>query len=231
MNRMAAGLVAGAGLAAPAAAEPLIWGVQAEQLEYRFGEEEALAWDLDAVVGTDELKLRALSEGEYVTDAEALEVFDNQLTLERPISAFFNAKAGIRYEAPDGPDRVSAVLGLHGLAPQWVEVDLDFFLSEDGDPSVMLDTEYEALITNRLILVPSLEFDLPLSDADEFGAAAFGPTLEVGARLSYDLIGRMVSPYVGVGYERAFGDTADLIEDEGEDNGTFYGTVGARLLF
>ena len=120
----------------PALSEPLIWGIQAEQLEYRFAEEEALAWDLDAVVGSDELKLRALSEGEYALDAEALEVFDNQLTLETPISTFFDAKAGIRYEAPEGPDRVSAVLGVHGLAPQWVEVDLDFFLSEDGDPSV-----------------------------------------------------------------------------------------------
>ena len=45
---------------APAAApaqEIVLWGIQVEQLEYRFGgEEEAIAWDADAFVGSDELK-------------------------------------------------------------------------------------------------------------------------------------------------------------------------------
>ena len=49
---------AGAALAEPGVA-PLIYGIQAEQLEYRFGEndEELLGWDFDAMVGNDELKL------------------------------------------------------------------------------------------------------------------------------------------------------------------------------
>ena len=47
---------AGAALAEPGVA-PLIYGIQAEQLEYRFGEndEELLVWDFDAMVGNDEL--------------------------------------------------------------------------------------------------------------------------------------------------------------------------------
>jgi copper resistance protein B len=218
-------------LAAPAVAEPLIWGVQIEQLERRFGDDgDGAAWNLDAVIGTDELKLRYLSEGEYGDDA-GLERFENQLLLQVPVSDFFDAKAGIRFDAPRGPDRTYATIGVQGLAPQWFEVDLDLFISQKGDASVRLDADYEALITNRIILTPSLEVDLPLADDAEIGIGAWGPTVEIGARLSYDLVDRMIAPYVGVHYERAFGATADLRKDEGEATDALFVVVGARMMF
>jgi copper resistance protein B len=222
----AAALIAG-----QAAAEPLIWGVQVEQFEQRFGSDfDATAWKLDALIGTDELKLRYLSEGEYV-DGAGLERFENQVLLQVPISDFFDAKAGLRYDAPRGPDRAYATVGVQGLAPQWFEVDLDLFLSEKGAASVRLDADYEALITNRIILTPSLEVDLPFADDKEIGIGAFGPTIEVGARLSYDLIDRTFSPYVGVHYERAFGATADLRRADGEAADALFVVVGARMMF
>ncbi len=218
-------------LAGAAPAEPLIWGVQVEQLEYRFGDAfDAAAWKVDAVIGTDELKLRALSEGERL-DGAALERFENQLLLQVPISDFFDAKAGIRLDAPRGPDRAYASVGVQGLAPQWFEIDLDAFVSEKGDLSARLDADYEALITNRLILTPTLEVDLPFSDDAAVGAGAWGPTIEIGARLSYDLVDRMASPYLGVHYERAFGASADLRRDEGEATDAFFVVVGMRMMF
>ena len=47
-----------------AKAETLIWGVGIEQLEYRVGEsgEDVLAWDFDALIGSDELKFVWRSE-------------------------------------------------------------------------------------------------------------------------------------------------------------------------
>jgi copper resistance protein B len=218
-------------IGAPAMAEPLIWGVQVEQFERRFGEDfDATAWKLSAVIGTDELKLRYLSEGEYA-DGAGLERFENQLLLQIPISAFFDAKAGIRYDAPRGPDQAYATVGVQGLAKQWFEVDLDLFVSEKGAASVRLDADYEALITNHIILTPSLEVDLPLKDDAEIGVGAWGPTVEVGARLSYDLVDRTLSPYVGVHYERAFGATADMRRDEGEATDALFVVIGARMMF
>ena len=222
--------------AAPAAAmepKPLVfWGFQGEQFEYRAGDDEnVLAWDVDAFVGTDELRFLWRSEAEYLTGEEVFETLENQARLETPISTFFNLAGGVRVDTPEGEDRVYGVIGLHGLAPQWFEIDADAFLSEDGDPSLRFDAEYEGLLTNRLILTPSVEIDLPLSDDDVAGVGAFAPTLEIGARLSYDLVDRAVAPYVGVHYERAFGETADLLEDEGEDAGQLFGVVGVRLLF
>ena len=209
------------------------WGVQLEQLEYRFGENdvEVLAYDGDAFVGTDELKLRWQGEGEYELDEEVLETFENQLAVQIPVTPFFDAKAGIRYDTPEGPDRFYGVVGVHGLAPQWFEVDVDAFLSEEGDVSFRLDAEYEGLITNRLILTPSVEIDVGLSHDREIGLGAGLRSAEIGARLSYDLIDRAVSPYVGVHYEQLFGGTKNLAEAEGEDGSAFFVVAGVRLQF
>ena len=100
-----------------AKAEQLIWGIQAEQFEYRISNDaEVAAWDVDGMIGSDEFKLRYTGEGEYVDDREdTLEVFENKLVGQVPISDFFDAKAGIRLDAPDGPDRWYGVVGLQGL--------------------------------------------------------------------------------------------------------------------
>lgn len=232
------GFLAGTTLAAvlatvPAHAEQMIWGFQAEQFEYRISNDaEVAAWDVDGVIGTDEFKLRYIGAGEYIDDEEdTLEVFENRLVGQIPISDFFDAKAGIRLDAPDGPDRWYGVLGIQGLAPQWFEIDLDLFVSETADTSVRLDAEYEALLTNYITLVPSIELELPFSEDEEIGVGAFGPKLEVGARLSYDLVDRTISPYIGVHYERVFGKTADFKTAEGEEKDELYFVIGSRFMF
>ena len=211
----------------------IYWGVQLEQLEYRYGDEseDVLAYDGDAFVGTDELKLRWQGEGEYALDEDVLEVMENQLALQIPITTFFDAKAGVRYDTPKGPDRFYGVVGIHGLAPQWFEIDADAFLSEEGDVSGRLKAEYEGLITNRLILTPSIELDVGASHDREIGLGAGLRSVELGARLSYDLIDRSVSPYIGVHYEQLFGGTKNLAEADGEDSSAFFAVAGVRLQF
>jgi len=217
-------------IAPPAFSEQLIWGIQAEQLEYRIGDDtDVVAWDVDAIIGTDELKLVFRSEGEFKTTGDVLETFENQVRLQFPISTFFDGVAGVRVDTPEGPDRVHGVLGVHGLAPQWFEIDADIFVSDH--PSFRIEVEYEALITNRLILTPSVEFNLPFTDDRDIKIGAWGPKLEIGARLSYDLIDRAVAPYIGVHYERVFGETRDFVRADGEDDDAVFFTVGMKLLF
>jgi copper resistance protein B len=226
-----AGALATALLAAgPAIAEPLIYGIQVEQAERRFDEgSDVYAWDVDALIGTDELKVVWRSEAEYRTRDKRFETLENQFRLQAPVSDFFDAVAGVRVDTPRGEHRAYAVVGIHGLAPQWFEVDADLFVGETS--FVRFEVEYEGLITNRLILTPSLEIDLPLGDDDALGVGGFGPTLEVGARLSYDLVDRAVSPYIGVHYERAFGETADRARAEGEERDALFLVVGTKVLF
>ena len=229
---IATAALATAAWAAPlkAAEEPLIWSVQAEQLEYRLGDDtDVLAWDVDATVGSDELKLVLRSEGEFERDGRVMETLEHQLRLQKPVSDFFDAVAGVRVDTPEGPDRVYGVVGVHGLAPQWFEVDADLFVSDH--PSLRLDVEYELLLTNHLILTPSVEIDLPFTDDREIDLGAWGPKMEVGARLSYDLVDRAVAPYIGVHYERVYGETRDIARAEGKDGDALFFVAGTRLLF
>lgn len=234
MNKAAIALGAialGVVIAPPLKAEEPIYGVQLEQLEYRFGDKDTdvMAWDGDALYGTDELKFVLRSEGEFETKTDKMETLETQMRLQTPVSTFFDAVAGVRFDTPEGQDRVHGVVGLHGLAPQWFEIDADLFVSDY--PSFRFEAEYEALITNYWILTPSIEFDLPLRDDPGRELGAWGPKVEVGARLSYDLIDRAVAPYIGVHYERYMGETQDIREAEGEDADGLFFVTGVRLMF
>jgi len=233
---MTALLFAGSLMAQPAQAEPqmhmqsLLWGGQAEQLEYRHGSETGiLAWDAEAFAGGDELKAVWRSEAEYAVDEHSFETLENHLLLQTPVSDFFDAVAGVRFDTPDGPNRVYGVLGLHGLAPQWFGIDLDLYLAER--PAIRFESDYEALITNRIILTPSVEIDLPLADDSAIGHGAFAPKLELGARLSYDLVDRAVSPSIGVHYEQLFGQTGRMARADGEDDAAVRFVIGTRIMF
>lgn len=208
------------------------YGMSAEQLEYRVGEDsDVLAWDADAFYGTDNWKIRVESEGEYAEQPGVFETLEFQGALQIPISTFFDAKAGIRYDVPEGPDRVYGVVGVHGLAPQWIELDADLFLSEEGDFSARLDMDYELLITNRLILTPSLELGVAATDDAEIGIGAGVTSMELGARLSYDLVDRDIAPYIGVHWEQLFGKTAKFARAEGEETNAVFFVAGLRLSF
>lgn len=216
--------------ASHAVAEPYFWGVQVEQFEYRTdGDEDIFAWDFDAFYGTDELRFVWRSEAEYDLDEEEFETLENQARLQKPISDFFDAVVGARVDTPSGTDRAYGVLGIHGLAPQWFEIDADLFVS--NNPVFRFEAEYEGLITNRIILTPSVEVDVPLTDDEDINRGAWAPKLELGARLSYDLIDRTLSPYIGIHYEHLFGQTGDLAREEGDDREQVLFVMGTRLMF
>lgn len=209
------------------------YGFQLEEFEHRRGDagEKLLVWNGDAFIGTDELKLRWLSQGEYDTKGSKLESVENRLVLQAPVTDFFDVKAGIRADTPKGKSRLYGVLGLTGLAKQWIEVDADLFVSDKGDASARLDAEYEMLLTNQITLTPSIDLDVAFSDDQKMGIGSGLSSAEVGLRLSYDILDRAISPYLGVVWERKFGKTADFARDEGEDIEAWFVAVGVKVLF
>jgi copper resistance protein B len=96
---------------------------------------------------------------------------------------------------------------------------------------VRLDVEYELLLTNRLTLTPSADIDIASSEDREIGVGSGLNGVEVGLRLSYDVVDRAISPYVGIVYERKFGDTADFTKEEGEDAAAWFAVIGTKLMF
>ena len=62
------------------------------------------------------------------------------------------------------------------------------------------------------------------------GVGAGLTDVEAGVRLRYD-IAREFAPYLGVQYERAFGETRDFRRDEGEAAGGWSFLAGIRMWF
>lgn len=209
------------------------WGVSAEKFEYRYSDsdEELAVIEGDAFYGTDELKFRWLFEGEWEEGHNAWETLENQFVAQTPVDDFWDAKAGIRVDTPEGPDRVYGVLGVTGLAPYWFEVDTNLYVSDEGDASADFEAEYELLVTNFWILSASFETLVAFSEDREIGVGKGLNSTEWGLRLSYDLIDRAFSPYVGVVHERKYGDTADLAEAGGGSTEDWFAVIGARIAF
>ena len=209
------------------------WGVSAEKLEYRYSDddEELGVIEGDAYYGTDELKFYWLFTGEWEIEENVWETLENQFVGQVPISDFWDANAGVRFDTPRGPDRTYGVIGLAGLAPQWFEVDTNLYVSNEGDASADFEAEYELLLTNYWIVSATFESLVAFSEDEEIGIGKGLSSTELGLRLSYDLIGRSFAPYVGVAHERKYGDTADLARDSGGSTEDWFAVVGARVMF
>lgn len=201
-----------------------------DRLEYRAVDgHDGYVWDGEAWYGGDYDKLWLKTEGEGAF-GEALESAEVQALFSRAIDPWFNLQAGVRYDIRPKPDRVHLVLGIQGLAPYWFEVDAAAFLSDEGDLTARIEAEYDQRITNRLILQPRVELDLAAQDVPELGLGAGLSSIEAGLRLRYE-IEREFAPYVGVEYERRFGDTADFARAAGEDVGGWVLLIGIRSWF
>ena len=85
--------------------------------------------------------------------------------------------------------------------------------------------------TNYWILSATLDATVAFSEDEEIGVGKGLVSTETGLRLSYDLIDRAFSPYVGVVHERKYGDTADLAKAEGGGTEDWFAVIGARIAF
>ena len=210
--------------------DAIYWHVQAEQVEMRTGEgADTLAWEADGWIGNDDHRLAFKTKGENPI-GKRLEKAEVQALYRRPISDFFDMNVGLRHNLRPDPDRTYAVLGIQGLAEQFIETDANLFVSETGDVSARLEAEVEWLLTQRLVLVPQAEADLSFSEDRKIHSGAGINTVELGLRLKYEMR-REFAPYIGVHYERKFGATANFARDEGEDTSAVKFVTGLSFWF
>lgn len=175
----------------------------------------------------DKLWVKTELEGEWGEGVEGAEV---QGLWSHAVDPWFDLQAGVRYDPRQGPDRAHLVLGIQGLAPYWWEVDGAFFLSNKGEITARAEAEYDLRITQKLILQPRAEVDLSLQDIPELQIGAGLTSAGIGARLRYQVT-PLFAPYVGIEYERAFGDTRRFLREDGEDPGGFNLLAGVRVWF
>jgi copper resistance protein B len=186
-----------------------------------------MSWDFDGWIGTDYDKLWLKSEGEREDDKLHQAEFWGMYS--RNIAEFWDAQAGVRYDA--NPKSTGYfVAGFEGLAPYFFETEAHFFVSQDGDVSFRLRGETDILLTQRLIFQPYAEANLFAQNVSEHEVGAGLSTGEFGLQTRYEIT-REIAPYIDLRYERKFGETASIAENDGEDVDDFIASVGLRLMF
>ena len=205
--------------------------VMVERLEARLptaGGEDGYLWDAQAFYGGDinRFVLKTEGEGEFGNELEDAEI---QALYSRAIGPFFDLQAGVRLD-PEPDTRGHLVVGVQGLAPYMFHVDGALFLSDRADLTARLEGEYDQRITQRLIVQPRLEVELAVQDIPERGIGAGIAKIEPGVRLRYEIT-RELAPYVGIEYEAALGETADIARAAGEDPEAVNVVIGLRAWF
>jgi len=204
--------------------------VQAEQLEYRLADgKDSFNWEARAWVGEDKNKLWLKTEGEQIFGGE-LEGAEVQLLYSRMISPFWDFQIGGRYDARPDPSRGFGVIGVQGLAPYFFEVDAAAFVSHEGDVSARIKADYELLLTQKLVLQPSVELAFAIQEVKELDIGPGLSDVELGLRLRYEVV-REFAPYIGLAWERKVGRTATLARNAGEDIDRLAFVGGIRFWF
>lgn len=216
-------------LFAAEADDPLLTMIMVDQLEKQdAGSGKPFVWEVQGWAGYDLQKLMFKTEGERINgETESAEL---QLLYSQAIAPYWDIQAGIRHDFYPKPAQNWAVIGVQGIAPYFFETDASFYWGESGQTSVRLEAEYEFLITQQWVLSPEIELNFYGKDDETRGIGSGLADMEAGLRIRYE-VRREFAPYVGINWEKQFGNTADLSSAEGEDTDDVQFVLGIRGWF
>ena len=209
---------------------PLIGTFKVDQLENRWQDgRNTLKWEAQGWYGGDYERVWFNTEGEKPS-GEGVEEAEFQLLYSRMRSEFWDMQVGIRHDVRPTPQTTYGVVGMKGVAPYFFEVNAQAFISEDGDLSARLKVEYDLLITQKLVLQPSLETNAALQKVRELEVGSGFNDVSLGLRLRYEFV-KEFAPYVGISWDRKLGGTASLARAHGEDVDALSLVTGIRFWF
>ncbi|WP_315764165.1 copper resistance protein B [Sphingomonas sp. Y38-1Y] len=186
-------------------------------------------WDGEAWFGGDINRLVVKSEGEGAF-GDRLDDAEIQLLYARAVGPYENLQFGLRQDLGAGARRTYVSAGFEALAPYWFDVEGTLFLSDKGELFARGEAYVDQRLTNWWVLQPRAEFDLSAQDVPALRLGSGLTKAELGLRLRYEWK-REVAPYVGVSWERRFGDTARYARAMGEETGGFVLVAGVRAWF
>lgn len=205
---------------------------------------EVLSW-----IGGDYRRLFLRAQGEQSTLGGGDGELQADALMGRLITPFWSAVAGARIDsrpraarsgvsgaegqpAPAAPSgrltRGMVAVGLLGLAPGWFELEPTLLVSNTGDVSLEVESSFDLLLTQRLIVQPRVELNAAVQAVPEIGVGSGLTDVEFGARMRYE-IRRKFAPYVGLSWLRRTGATAAMARDAGEPKSVGTITAGLRI--
>jgi copper resistance protein B len=201
--------------------------VLVDQIEWRSGSGLA-SWDTRGWIGRDRDRFWFRTEGDV--DDRRLVASQSHLLYGRAVARWWDVVAGVRQDVRPGPAQTWAAVGLQGLAPYWFEVEATAYVGAGGRTHLRFETEYELLVTNRLVLQPHVEVEIYGKADPERQLGAGLTTSDVGFRVRYEFK-REIAPYVGIVWSRRHFGTARLAREAGESAGSTRIAVGVRAWF
>ena len=187
--------------------DPLLTMFVMDRFEVLDNSENTRVWEGSFWIGYDLNKLYLYSDGEATADG--LETSQNELVYSRAIAPFWDAQVGLVYDKNTDASRTWGEVAISGLAPYYFETRAALLFNAEGNIGLRLDAEYEILFTQKLILTPSLEADFYTKDDPKMSLGSGLSNIEAGLRLRYE-IRREFAPYIGVTWEKTFGNTRDF---------------------
>ncbi len=184
-------------------------GFFVDKLEYRTKNED-LKFNIYSFYGGDQHKLLVDVEGERGLKNSEWLLEKADLLFVRTISSSLDLRAGVGYAGSNEGRRSRLVLGANGPTPYGFDVDANLNLTNKGELYGKLGAEYELLLTQRLILQPSFEVLASTKKIEFLGVGSGLSKTELALRLRYE-IKREFAPYVGVSWERYFGQTKEIV--------------------
>jgi copper resistance protein B len=202
------------------------------QNEGRFGRPDAAytnyRWNGEGWIGTDYDKFWVKTEG--TVKRGKVEDGQHEFLYSRAITTYFDFQAGLRSDLDSRRVRNWASFGIEGLAPAFFDVELAGYVSPEGRLAARAEVSYDLLITNRLILQPQVELNFYSRSDRARGSGAGLSEIDAGLRLRYEF-SRKFAPYIGVGYEGKFGQTARFARREGDKTHDIRVLAGIRWWF
>lgn len=178
--------------------------------------------------GRDYDRLVVKADGEYAEGK--FQDARTEVLWSHAVASYWDAQFGIRQDSGTGASRTWIAAGLQGLAPYWFEVDATAYLGTGGRAALRLQAEYALMLTQKLVLVPGTEWNL-YSKADTRQGVGNGLSdASLGLRLRYEVT-KQFAPYVGVEWNRLFGDTAAMARAAGERTRETRWAAGVRFWF
>lgn len=208
--------------------DPIVAMFMVDRLEVRNVEGDPLNWDVNVSIGRDFNKLLIRTEGELVDGR--VEGAELEALWARPVARWWSLVAGARQDIRPQEARSWLALGVEGLAPYQFHVQATGYVGEEGRTALRLETEYDLLLTNRLILQPRFELNAYGKPDLSRGIGSGISDLELGLRLRFE-IRREVATYLGVAWVNKFGRTADIANANGEDAHELQALVGLRVWY
>jgi copper resistance protein B len=204
---------------------------QLDRAEYGIqGGTDTYLWEGTGWIGGNYNKLWLKTEGDGPVHGGPPDSAQFQAKYGRAISPLFSAQIGLRYDVDPTPTQGFAVFDLQGLAPYWFEVENQLYVSQHGDVSFDGEYEYDLLLTQRLILAPRVEFTVAATSAPKYDLGSGLRSTEMGLRLRYE-IKREFAPYIGVRWDKQYGDTQNMAHAAGESTSSTAFVVGLHAWY